>query len=86
MHTTTQPAYPTRLRLLLAEARQFRRNVDLRATGATIHELRNRAGAAQCALRLAQDRLTAGRLEDLAVLLDVADASLRAGRGMLARR
>ncbi len=83
MQDSTAQKYRGRLGLLNAELRQLRQAVDVRSTGATIHQLRNYVQTAQAALSLAEARLRGAALDEAEFLLALAATRLREGRALL---
>ncbi len=74
-----------RVRLLHAELRRARREVDVWGTGATIHHLRNYVAAAERSLEMGEECIEHGDLTDLDQFLELAQESLQAVHALIAR-
>ena len=86
MMTTQYIDDATRLRVLLQDLREVRRSVDRLGAGDSVHTLHNAVLTAQGALSLVEARLSHGRTDEVARLLELAEQRLRACRMLIAGR
>ena len=79
------PDLTQRAGIVRASLQQVRREAQQAGSGATIHTLTNRISTAHAVLIIVETRATSVPSEQLVELMDLADASLRDARALIAQ-